>query len=42
MFHCPDPDCYEKSGSGCFAVYAIEYKPGFDDAVRIPPPDRKK
>jgi len=27
-----NPDCYEKSGSGCFAVYGIEYKPGFDDA----------
>ncbi|KIY48568.1 beta-glucan synthesis-associated protein KRE6 [Fistulina hepatica ATCC 64428] len=27
-------DCYELSGTGCFAIYAVEYKPGFDDAVR--------
>ena len=33
--HCSDPNCYEKSGTGCFAIYAIEYKPGFDDAVCI-------
>ena len=23
-----DQDCYEKSGTGCFAVYGVEYKPG--------------
>lgn len=32
-FHCSDPNCYEKSGSGCFAVYGVEYKPGFDNGV---------
>ncbi|TFK28002.1 concanavalin A-like lectin/glucanase [Coprinopsis marcescibilis] len=25
-------DCYEVGGTGCFAIYAFEYKPGFDDA----------
>ncbi|TFK27263.1 concanavalin A-like lectin/glucanase [Coprinopsis marcescibilis] len=24
--------CYEEGGTGCYAVYAFEYKPGFDDA----------
>ncbi|KAF9054075.1 glycoside hydrolase family 16 protein [Panaeolus papilionaceus] len=24
-------DCYERSGTGCFATYAFEYKNGFDD-----------
>ncbi|KIY46300.1 glycoside hydrolase family 16 protein [Fistulina hepatica ATCC 64428] len=24
--------CYEVGGTGCFSTYAIEYKPGFDDA----------
>ncbi|KAK7052326.1 beta-glucan synthesis-associated protein [Favolaschia claudopus] len=24
--------CYELGGDGCFAVYAMEYKPGFDNA----------
>lgn len=26
-----NPECYELEG-GCFALYAFEYKPGFDDA----------
>jgi beta-glucan synthesis-associated protein KRE6 len=26
-----NPNCYQKSGTGCFAVYGFEYKPGFDD-----------
>lgn len=25
-------DCYERGGTGCFAVYGFEYKPGFGDA----------
>ncbi|TFK37538.1 beta-glucan synthesis-associated protein KRE6 [Crucibulum laeve] len=25
-------NCYELGGTGCFATYAFEYKPGFDDA----------
>lgn len=29
-----DQNCYEAPpGTGCFSVYGIEYKPGFDDAV---------
>jgi beta-glucanase (GH16 family) len=24
--------CYEMGGTGCFAIYGFEYKPGFDDA----------
>jgi len=24
--------CYERGGTGCFAVYGFEYKPGFDNA----------
>ncbi|KAF8903274.1 beta-glucan synthesis-associated protein KRE6 [Gymnopilus junonius] len=27
-----NPDCYEKSASGCFALYGFEYVPGFDNA----------
>lgn len=31
-----DQNCYEAPpGTGCFSVYGIEYKPGFDDAVRF-------
>lgn len=37
-FHHSDPNCYEKSGTGCFTVYGIEYNPGFDDGVCTPPP----
>ncbi|KAH8829108.1 beta-glucan synthesis-associated protein [Flagelloscypha sp. PMI_526] len=25
-------DCYEVGGNQCFAIYGVEYKPGFDDA----------
>lgn len=27
--------CYERGGTGCFAVYGVEYQPGYDDAVSI-------
>jgi len=27
-----DQNCYEVGGTGCFSVYGIEYKPGFDNA----------
>lgn len=27
-----DQNCYEVGGTGCFSVYGIEYKAGFDDA----------
>lgn len=29
-----DQDCYQL-GTGCYSVYAVEYEPGFDDAVSI-------
>ncbi|KAH8833428.1 glycoside hydrolase family 16 protein [Flagelloscypha sp. PMI_526] len=25
-------NCYDQSGTGCYSVYGMEYKPGFDDA----------
>lgn len=30
----PDQECYEGNG-GCFSVYGVEYKPGFDNAVSL-------
>jgi len=27
-----DQNCYEVGGTGCFSVYGIEYRPGFDNA----------
>jgi hypothetical protein len=30
----PDQDCYELT-TGCFSIYGIEYKPGFDNAVSM-------
>jgi hypothetical protein len=29
-----DQGCYQLE-EGCYSVYGFEYKPGFDDAVRI-------
>lgn len=33
-----DQDCYQLA-TGCFSVYAVEYEPGFDDAVSLFTPD---
>ena len=31
-----NPLCYEGTG-GCYSIYGMEYKAGFDDAVSIEP-----
>jgi beta-glucanase (GH16 family) len=37
-----NPNCYEKSGSGCFSVYGVEYQPGFDNAYLLWISDNKR